>query len=192
MLVCLNSLFLKKVINFLETKENINKEYIQTTIRLVSMSSLKSHIVQFVVMFLLGVFFNPMNMLAYDIGHFYFSYTLIYSGILMASNMVWGHEIVHYINHGHFSRTTFIVGVAMSLFTVIVLLRGQLFVDETQWLRRMIGHHSTALTTTRKLLETQNFETKPSLYTLGKNIIYTQEKEILMMKQYLHDQTTTP
>lgn len=149
------------------------------------MQTLKNQIVQFFIMFLLGVFFNPMNMLAYDFDHFYISYTLIYGGILMASNMIWGHEIVHYLQHGHFSLSIFSIGLAMSLFTIFVLLRGQLFVDEKQWLRRMIPHHSTALTTSKKLLENNDFKNNPKLYTLAKNIIYTQEREILFMKRYL-------
>lgn len=151
------------------------------------MNTLKNHLYQFFIMFLLGVFFNPMNMLAYDLGHFYLSYTLIYGGILMASNMIWGHEIVHYLQHGHFNLTIFCIGIIMSIITVVVLLRSQLFVNDTQWLRRMIPHHSTALTTTRKLLENNDLD--PKLYRLAKDIIYNQEREILFMKQYLHDET---
>ena len=140
---------------------------------------------QFFIMFLLGVFFNPMNMLAYDLDHFYLSYTLMYGGILMASNMIWGHQIVHYLNHGHFNTTLFLIGLMMSITTVVVLLRGQLFVDEKQWLKRMISHHSTALTTTKKLLGSNDLKENSKLYTLAKNIIFTQEKEILFMKRYL-------
>jgi len=150
------------------------------------MLSLTDHIIQFIVMFLLGVFFNPMNMLAYHLDHFYLSQTLIYGGLLMASNMVWGHEIVHYLQHGMFNPIIFAIGICMSIFIVVVLLREQLFVDEKQWLRRMIPHHSTALTTTKKLLQNnRNFKNNPTLYRLAKDIIYTQEREILFMKRFL-------
>ena len=147
--------------------------------------SFTDHVIQFIVMFLLGVFFNPMNMLAYSLDHFYLSQTLINGGLLMASNMVCGHEIVHYLQHGMFNTTVFGIGICMSLFIVIVLLREQLFVSETQWLRRMIPHHSTALTTTKKLLENNDLKRNPKLFRLAKDIIYTQEQEILFMKRYL-------
>jgi uncharacterized protein (DUF305 family) len=50
----------------------------------------------------------------------------------------------------------------------------------------MIPHHSTALTTTTKLLEkNDNFKDNPNLYRLAKEIIDTQEKEIQLMKSML-------
>ena len=61
------------------------------------------HLVQFIVMIIVGVLFNAMNMLAYRISDIYFSLTLLYGGILMASNMMWAHEIVHYLSMGHFN-----------------------------------------------------------------------------------------
>jgi len=149
------------------------------------MTTLKNHLIQFVIMFLLGVFFNPMNMLAYSFDHFYLSQTLINGGLLMASNMVWGHEIVHYLQHGMFNTTVFITGIFMSIFITVVLLREQLFVDEYQWLRRMIPHHSTALTTTKKLIQNNDLKQNPNLFRLAKDIVYTQEREILFMKRYL-------
>ena len=141
----------------------------------------------FIMMVIIGMLFNPINILAYRFSDLYISGTLFYGGLLMASNMIWGHEIVHYLQHGHFNLTIFCIGIIMSIITVIVLLRSQLFVNDTQWLRRMIPHHSTALTTTRKLLENNDLD--PKLYRLAKDIIYNQEREILFMKQYLHDET---
>lgn len=46
-------------------------------------------------MFIIGILFNPMNILAYDLNHLYL--TLFYGRLLMASNMIWAHEIVHYL-----------------------------------------------------------------------------------------------
>ena len=59
--------------------------------------------IMFVVMVLTGMLFNPMSMLAYNIDHLYNSKTLFYGGCLMASNMIWAHEIVHYLSMGHFN-----------------------------------------------------------------------------------------
>ena len=147
----------------------------------------KRQAVMFVVMVIVGVLFNPMNILAYKITDLYLSLTLFYSGLLMASNMIWAHEIVHYLYMGHLNIFTFIIGIILSIGVSILLLREQLFVTDKQWLRRMIGHHSTALTTTNKLLKTNdNFKQNPKIYRLAKDIIYNQEREILFMKSFLY------
>jgi hypothetical protein len=149
------------------------------------MKNYKKQIIMFVVMVLVGVLFNPMNILVYKINDLYLSLTLFYSGLLMASNMIWAHEIVHYLYMGHLNMSTFIIGISLSIGVSILLLREQLFVTDKQWLRRMIGHHSTALTTTTELLKTNNFKQNPKIYRLAKDIVYNQEREILFMKSFL-------
>ena len=147
---------------------------------------LKRQIIMFIVMVIIGMLFNPMNILAYRFSDLYISQTLFYGGLLMASNMIWAHEIVHYLSMGHFNMLVFSVGIILSISVSILLLRQQLLVDDKQWLRRMIPHHSTALTTTTKLLEkNDNFKDNPNLYRLAKEIIDTQEKEIQFMKSML-------
>ena len=136
----------------------------------------------FIVMVIVGMLFNPMNILAYRFSDLYISQTLFYGGLLMASNMVWAHEIVHYLSMGHFSTLTFIVGVILSISVSVLLLRKQFMVGDKQWLRRMISHHSTALTTSHKI---SNITTNPVLKNLAKDIIDTQEKEINLMKSMI-------
>jgi hypothetical protein len=148
-------------------------------------SALHQQIILFIVMFIVGITFNPMNILAYSISDIYLSLTLIYSGLLMASNMIWSHQIVHYLSMGHFNTTIFAIGVLLSIGCVF-LLRKQLFVTSNQWLKRMIGHHSTAITTTTQLLQNEdNFIYDSYLFTLAKNLVYQQEKEILLMKNMI-------
>ena len=96
-----------------------------------------------------------MNVLVFDITHIYASTTLIYSGLLMASNMIWAHEIVHYFQYKRFNATIFIVGILLSL-VCMVLLRFQTNVNGKEWLKRMITHHSTALTTSNQILNKTN------------------------------------
>jgi len=96
----------------------------------------------------------------------------------MASNMLWGHEIVHFLSMGHFNVLIFSIGIVLSI-GVSMLLRKQLLVDDKQWLRRMIPHHSTALTTTHKIYNRTN---NPKIKKLSKEIINAQEKEIQLMK----------
>ena len=142
----------------------------------------KKQIIMFIVMVIIGMLFNPMNILAYRINDLYISLTLFYGGLLMASNMIWAHEIVHYLFMGHFNILIFVIGIILSIGVSILLLRNQLFVEDKQWLRRMISHHSTALTTSHKIF---NKTKNPKLKTLAKEIINTQEKEIQLMKSML-------
>ena len=147
----------------------------------------KHQIIQFTVMVIVGMLFNPMNMLAYKIDHLLPSLTLFYGGLLMASNMIWSHEIVHYLSMGHFNIKLFLLGVLLSIFIIIFLLRNQYGIKPTQWLKRMIPHHSTALTTSKALVKNNNqiIKNKPKLKKLITDIIDTQEKEIKIMKDML-------
>lgn len=142
----------------------------------------KRQIIMFIVMVIIGMLFNPMNILAYRFSDLYISQTLFYGGLLMASNMIWAHEIVHYLSINHFNTFVFSIGIMLSIGVSILLLRQQLLVDDKQWLRRMISHHSTALTTSQKIY---NKTHNPKIKKLAKEIIDTQEKEIKLMKSML-------
>lgn len=139
-------------------------------------------IIMFIVMVIVGMLFNPMNILAYRFSDLYISTTLFYGGLLMASNMVWAHELVHYLAMGHFNVNIFSIGIVGSILISTLLLRRQFLIDDKQWLRRMISHHSTALTTTHKIYITTD---NPKLKKLANEIIQTQEKEISLMKSML-------
>ena len=139
-------------------------------------------IIMFIVMTIIGILFNPMNILAYNLNDLYFSYTLFYGGLLMASNMIWAHEIIHYFTMGHFNFYVFIFGIILSILISYFLLRKQFLVNDKEWLKRMISHHSTALTTSNKIYDRTN---NPQIKKLANEIILTQEKEILQMKSML-------
>jgi len=146
------------------------------------MNLLKHQIIQFIIMIIVGILFNPMNVLAYRMNDLFFSTTLLYGGILMGSNMVWAHEIIHYLSMGHFNKYVFVIGIILSILTTVILLRQQLFVGDKQWLKRMISHHSTALTTTHKI---NNRTNNATIKKLANDIITTQEKELTLMKSLL-------
>ena len=133
-------------------------------------------------MIIVGILFNPMNILAFRIKDLYLSLTLLYGGLLMASNMMWAHELIHYILYGHFNAYIFILGILLSIGISIYLLRNQFLVDDEQWLKRMISHHSTALTTS---LNIYNKTKNKKIKKLAKDIIDTQEDEIKIMKSLL-------
>ena len=146
--------------------------------------SYNTNIISFIIMLVIGMLFNPMNMLIYKLDDFYISLTLFYGGLLMAANMIWAHEIIHYISTGHYNILLLIIGLSLSVSITLILLRGQLLIDDTQWLKRMISHHSTAITTTTKIY---NKTLNPELKTLATEIISTQEREIAQMKKMLKE-----
>lgn len=143
---------------------------------------LKGQIIMFIVMAIVGILFNPMNILVYRFNDLYLSLTLFYGGLLMASNMIWAHEIVHYFYMGHFNMLVFSVGVILSILISLYLLRYQFMVNDEEWLKRMISHHSTAITTSEKIYNRTNNKT---IKKLAKDIIDTQEREITLMKSLL-------
>ena len=126
-------------------------------------NSLTHHLIQFIVMIIVGILFNPMNVLAFRLSDLYLSLTLFYGGMLMASNMVWSHEIVHYLSMGHFNKNIFFIGIILSLLITFLLLRNQFLVDDTQWLKRMISHHSTALTTSHNIVKMYSCSPKTTI-----------------------------
>jgi hypothetical protein len=144
--------------------------------------SIKMIIIEFIIMILVGIFFNPMNMLAYRFDDLYLSLTLFYGGLLMGSNMIWAHELIHYLSVGHINMKNFILGLGLSVIIVVFLLRNQWYVDDKQWLRRMISHHSTALTTSHKIV---NITKNNDIKKLATDIIKVQEEEISLMKKML-------
>lgn len=81
-----------------------------------------------------------------------------------------------------FGKTMFgLVGVII----FFALIRNQTFVNEIQYLKGMIPHHSMALLMSKRL------EKKPnSIQHLLDQIIQTQQKEIIIMKSYLGDNMT--
>ena len=123
-----------------------------------------------------------MNVLAFRLNDLYLSLTLFYGGLLMASNMIWAHEIVHVIAMGKMNYKLFIFGILLSITITILLLRKQFMVNDNQWLKRMVSHHSTALTTSHNIYKKTNDE---RIKKLAKEIIDTQEREISEMKSMI-------
>lgn len=143
---------------------------------------MNKYIINFMVMACVGIMFNPMNVLAYRFNDLYLSLTLFYGGLLMASNMIWSHEIIHYIMHNKFNFGTFLIGICMSISITFLLLRKQFLVDDREWLKRMISHHSTAITTSKNIRDNTNDD---KIIKLANDIVKTQEYEIRLMKSYL-------
>ncbi len=136
----------------------------------------------FIGSIIIGIYFNAMNMLAYRFDDLYFSSkTLIYSALLMASNMCILEILMFYNYSGKFNIKLLVLFIILSL-VLILMLRNQFLICDNNWLKRMISHHSTALTTSHKIEKrTKNKEIKK----LANEIIETQEREIKLMKSLL-------
>lgn len=138
--------------------------------------------IQFIVMLIIAIMLNPMNLLINHVEDFYFSLTLFYSGLFMVSNMMWAHEIIHYIYIRQINPIIFSIGIILAISSGILLLRKQYLVGDRQWLKRMITHHSSAITTSKNIHQ----KTKSNkIKQLANEIIDTQLKEIQLMKDYL-------
>jgi hypothetical protein len=142
---------------------------------------LKHQIIQFVVMFIIGLTLNPMNILAYSPYDLYLSPTLIYGALFMASNMIWSHELIMWLSSGKINLIVLLIGFLLSGICII-LLRSQFLIGDKGWLRRMIPHHSTALTTSINII---NKSKNDDILKLADDIIATQEREIALMKSLL-------
>ena len=141
------------------------------------------YLILFIIMLIMGIGLNAMNLLAYRLDDLYMSLTLFYGGLVMASNMLWGHELIHFLSMGKINKQIFILGIILTIIFTI-LLRKQYLIDDNNWLRRMISHHSTALTTSHYIYDkTKNEQIKK----LSKEIITTQEREIKLMKELLNN-----
>ncbi len=83
-----------------------------------------------------------------------------------------------YSHSGEFRWRLFVMFTIISIL-LVAALRNQFLIGDEDWLKRMISHHSTALTTSHKIQERTN---NKELKKLASDIIDTQEKEIALMK----------
>ena len=100
----------------------------------------------------------------------------IYISIMMGLSMI---IVMNFMSGSDATQTmTYIV----LLFAFIFLYKIQFGINDTNYLREMIEHHSMALLTSEEILQkTQSERVKK----LAENIISTQEKEIEYMKQLI-------
>ncbi len=149
-----------------------------------TMQHFKEELMLFFVMFMISLCVDSMNIMVYSIKDIYFSKALIISSLYMASTMMGAHQIVHYLSYGHLKKHIFALGIGMSLLFFYVL-RTQMFIKPKDWLREMIPHHSTAITTTSQLLKNNQFDPNSPIYKLANQILETQKNEIKVMKDLL-------
>jgi hypothetical protein len=145
---------------------------------------MREQVMLFFVMFLISLTIDPMNVMVYSFDSIYLSKSLIISSLYMASTMICAHQIVHYISMGHLDKYVFSIGIGLSA-VFLYIMRNQIFIKPEDWMRGMIPHHSTAITTTRKLLENNQLQPDSNIYKLANDILKTQQDEIAFMKELL-------
>ncbi len=125
----------------------------------------------FIVMILSGLLSN-MNLYVNKIDDIRLSINDIYMTLIMTGWM--------FLFMGVFDNRCdiFVIGLGLVI-SNFYFIRTQFLVDETQYKLGMIPHHSMAIHMSKKLLEKQN----NNIDSFVKNIIKTQENEIIFMKK---------
>lgn len=146
----------------------------------------------FVTMVLLQVFVMPFVMVA-DPADVYFSRNQVYMGAFMGAAMVAVDGAVHgaaYMLrriwtaqqdfHGHLSWVG-IIGALVVAALAVVAYRRQWTIDDKQYLRDMIPHHSMAILTSRPRVQSAD----PRIARLAEQILVAQTREIAEMRHLL-------
>jgi len=91
-------------------------------------------------------------------------------------------EILMFFGHSGIFGIKFILPFIVLSILLVIILRTQFLVSNKEWLKRMISHHSTALTTSHQILKKTKNE---KIRKLATDIVETQEREIKLMKELL-------
>ncbi len=98
----------------------------------------------------------------------------IYMVFLMTSWMMLFHNLYYFDN-----KSMFVYISAMSVVLCIYLIRNQVFINDTQFMKGMIPHHSMAILMAQKIKSKSN---DTNILKLAKDIVSAQEKEITFIK----------
>ena len=124
-----------------------------------------------------------MYLNTYSWNHVFFSEMRLYMNLLMTTIMAV--VMLWFMRHMYTDTRTnqYIVGGSVTLFVVtLFLVRGQVLVDDVDYMEAMIPHHSIAiLTSERAQIE------DPRVRALADEIIAAQKREIAEMKRLIED-----
>ena len=133
-----------------------------------------SFIIQFAIM---GVIMsNNVTNITISMGKFYMSIIMaLLMGLL---------EVIMFDFHmyGRLVSIPYYSSLVFSLVVFLYLYRNQIYIQDDDYLKEMIEHHSMALLTSEEILQKTQSE---RVRKLAENIVSTQDKEINYMKQLL-------
>ena len=140
-----------------------------------SMTEPQEIFIMMMIMFIAGLL-SSMNIWVDKLSDISFHLNDIYMALLMCgwSLLLMG---IYYININLFS-----IGIIMTII-ILYCIRKQVFIDEIEYVKGMIPHHSMAVFMSKQLLEKQNNSSK--IKYLATHIINTQENEIKFMNKRL-------
>ena len=142
-----------------------------------SMTEPKEIIIMMIIMFIAGLL-SSMNVWVNKISDIHLHLNDIYMSLLMCSwcLILMG---IYYIN-----SQILLIGIIFT-FIMIYCIRTQIFIDENQYLKGMIPHHSMAVLMSRELLNKEynkEIHLSNDIKKLAKHIINSQNYEINFMK----------
>ena len=133
-------------------------------------SQTKHYVIMFFIMVLSGLL-STMNVWVNKLDDIRFSINDVYMALLMTGWMFLFMGLVYQ------EMSVFFVGLSLIIF-IIWCIRSQFLITERQYKLGMIPHHSMAVHMSKKLLEKEN-----NISSFVKNIIKTQEDEIVILKK---------
>ena len=149
-------------------------------VKKILMSADDAFIAMFWGSIVVGIALAGQNLLVDNVHDLYLiSATSVYGALFMALWMV----LLMFGIRGGVGLLPW-TGTAALLILVGLALRQQWFVDDKQWLRRMIPHHATAIHTSKLIARrTQNKDIR----VLARSIVKSQEAEIALMQRLLNN-----
>lgn len=127
--------------------------------------------------------FGAMYLNSYELDHVYFSWNRLFMAMIMAGVMTAVMMLFMWRMYANRRANYAVLGIAATLFLGgLALARTQASVEDVDWMKAMIPHHSIAiLTSERASIE------DPRVQKLATQIIESQRQEIAEMKALLQD-----
>lgn len=127
------------------------------------------------------IMYSIMYLNVYKLNHIYLSTTRLYMTLLMVSPMAVSMILLMSHMYQNKKANQIIIFSSISVFILtLVLLRTQTAVDDVQYMKAMIPHHSSAILTSKEA----NIN-DPEVMELSRQIIESQQAEIEQMKNIL-------
>lgn len=127
------------------------------------------------------IMYSVMYLNVYKSGHIYLSVTRLYMTILMVSPMALVMLLFMHSMYQNKKINRIIILASISIFILaLLMLRTQTPINDSQYMKAMIPHHSSAILTSKEA----NIK-DPEVKELSRKIIKSQEEEIELMKKML-------
>ena len=142
-----------------------------------SMTEPKEIIIMMIIMFIAGLL-SSMNVWVDKLSDIRFHLNDVYMSLLMCS---W---CLIFIGIYYIDLNILLIGIILTSL-MIYCIRNQLFIDESQYIKGMIPHHSMAVLMSKELLKkalNREIYLNNDIKSLSKNIITNQNYEIDFMK----------